>query len=96
MSSSDSTICQSRVETGEYERMVKNLKSLGKRVLIGVEYGKDFERDGKKGFKEKKPKEDKTIVFSTWIFGEIASRSVGTLHQASGNHYIGRPPVRVT
>ena len=48
--SSDSTIYQSRAESGDYDRMVKNLKTLGKRALIGVEYAKDFERDGKRGF----------------------------------------------
>lgn len=93
MSSSDSTTYQTRVDSGDYDRMMKNLKNLGTRALIGVAYDKHFERDGKRGFIEKNANGK---VFSTWIFGEIASRSVGTLHQASGNHYIGRPPVRLS
>ena len=36
-----------------------------KRALVGIEYGKDFECDGKKGL-EKSSLDEKTLVFSAW------------------------------
>ena len=83
---------QLRLENGEYNRIATNLLNFQKWALVGVEYGLDFERDPKKGFRTKTAT-DKYIPFSTWVFGEIASREQGTLHQASGNHFIGRSPV---
>lgn len=81
-----------RAETGDFKRIAANLKNLKKCALMGVEYARDFERDAKTGF-QMKTSDVKKTPFSTWIFGEIAPRAVGTLHQASGNHFIGRPPV---
>ncbi len=45
--------------------MVKNLMNFQKRALVGIEYGKDFECDGKKGL-EKSSLDEKTLVFSAW------------------------------
>ena len=84
---------QLRVVNGDYEHIASNLLNFQKRALVSVEYGLDFERDPKRGFRTKTP-DDKYTPFSTWVFGEIASRDLGTLHQASGNHFIGCPPVR--
>ena len=37
--------------------------------------------------------ENHCAPFSMWLFGEITPCSVSTLHQASGNHYIGCLPI---
>ena len=87
----DSALYLHHVSSGDYDRLAANISSLNKHALIGLEYGRDFERNQKNGFITKSS--SKPIPFSTWIFGEIARHNVGTLHQASGNHFIGRPPV---
>lgn len=74
---------QLRLQSGEYDRITTNLLNFKKHAL-----------DPKKGFRAKTT-DDKYTPFSTWIFGEIASCSLGTLHQASGNHFIGWLPVHV-
>ena len=91
MSDPSSTWYHRHAQTGDFERITSNLINLKKRALLGVEFDRDFERDSNTGFQMKAA--DKTVPFTTWIFGEIAPRAVGTLHQASGNHFIGRPPV---
>jgi hypothetical protein len=83
-----------RVASGEYDRLTTTLTNMNKKALIALEYNRDFERDSEKYFRFK-PVGEKPVPFYCWIFGEIASRSVGTIHQASGNHYVGKSPVRV-
>jgi hypothetical protein len=90
---SDSLLYQSRVSSGDYDRLSANLLTFNKHALVNLEYGRDFERDSRRGFKIISESENRRAPFSTWLFGEIAPHSVGTLHQASGNHYIGCPPV---
>ena len=41
-----------------------------------------------------KSNDDKIVPLTAWVFGEIAPRAIGALHQASGNHYVSRGPVR--
>ena len=91
---SDSSLYLNRLESGDYDQLVNRLRDMGSRALINLEYNRDFERDIRNGFNVKS-NDDKIVPFTTWVFGEIAPRSVGTLHQSSGNHYIGRPPVRL-
>ncbi|KAF8328489.1 hypothetical protein F5887DRAFT_1079072 [Amanita rubescens] len=88
---SDSAFYLDRVTSGDYNRLIDNVRKMGSRALINLEYKRDFERDTRNGFKLKS-NDEKIVPFTAWIFGEIAPRAVGTPHQASGNHYIGRPP----
>ncbi|KAF8344843.1 hypothetical protein F5887DRAFT_917856 [Amanita rubescens] len=87
----DSTLYLQRAESGEYNRLVDSLRNMGKRAMVNLEYKREFERDMRNGFKMIST-DDKQVPFTAWVFGEIAPRAVGTLHQASGNHYIGRHP----
>ena len=89
----DSSFYHLRASSGEYDRLVTNLNSMQKHALMGLEYGRDFERQPKNGFRRIVGDEKKGL-FSTWVFGEIADKAIGTIHQASGNHYLGRAPVR--
>jgi len=66
--------------------------AMKKRALVSVEYKRDFYQDPKKGFMWSTG-DANTTPFIPWLFGEIAPRAVGTLHQASGNHYLGKRPV---
>ncbi|KAF8320642.1 hypothetical protein F5887DRAFT_1291293 [Amanita rubescens] len=88
---SDPEIYHQRLSSGEYDRLANNLRGMQNRALVNIEYKRDFDRDARNGFKIITNSET-VVPFTTWIFGEIAPRAVGTLHQASGNHYIGRPP----
>lgn len=82
-----------RGSSGEYDLLSANLKNMKKHALLGVEYGRDFERHASTGFSRIKG-DGKKNTFSSWVFGEIADKAVGTVHQASGNHYLGKAPVR--
>lgn len=93
MSDNESTIYQQRVSTGAYARLMDNIKAIKSRALVFSEYKRDFYQDSKRGFMTHRSDGDPT-PFKMWLFGEIASRAVGTLHQASGNHYLGKRPVR--
>lgn len=90
----DSHIYHLRASSGEYDKLLVNLQNMKKHALFGLEYNVDFERHPKNGFRKLAGNEKKGI-FSTWVFGEIADRSLGTIHQASGNHYLGTHPVRL-
>lgn len=91
---SDESFYHQRVTSGEYDHLTTTLGKMQKKALIALEYNRDFERDPQKDNFCFKPVGEKPIRFSAWIFGEIAPRSVGTVHQASGNHYAGTPPIR--
>ena len=93
MSSSHASDYQQRVSSGAYEKLIANLSTLEARALISVEYKRDFYQDSKKGFMIPAQGDGQATPFKTWIFGEIAPRASGTLHQASGNHYFGKRPV---
>ena len=89
----DSSFYHLQASSGEYDRLVTNLNSMQKHALMGLEYGCDFEHQPKNGFRCIVGNEKKGL-FSTWIFSEIADKAIGTIHQASGNHYLGCAPVR--
>jgi hypothetical protein len=90
----DSSFYTQRVSSGDYDQLVERVRNLGKRALINLEYKNDFERDARNSGFKLKSNGDKVIPFTAWVFGEIAPRAVGTLHQATGNHYFGPNPVR--
>jgi hypothetical protein len=88
-----SSFYKERHSSGAYTHFIESLTSFKSRALVFSEYKQDFERDSKKGFVRLSPNRNAT-PFKTWLFGEIAPRDVGTLHQASGNHYVGKRAVR--
>jgi hypothetical protein len=92
MSESDSSFYQRRLSSGAYTRLTEKISDFKSRALVFSEYKRDFSQDSNKNFVCKNPS-GKSVPFKTWLFGEIAPRDVGTLHQASGNHYLGKRPV---
>ena len=90
----ESTIYQQRVSSGAYMRLMDNITAIKSRALVFSEYKHDFYQDSKRGFISHSADGNPT-PFKMWLFGEIASRNLGTLHQASRNHYLGKRPVRL-
>jgi hypothetical protein len=95
MADSHSSFYKERLSSDAYTHFIDNVASLKTRALVFSEYKKDFKRDSKMGFIRQSNNGD-AAPFKTWLFGEIAPRDVGTLHQASGNHYVGKRAVRFT
>jgi len=93
MSAPEPSIYEQRVSSGAYTQLINNLQILESRALISVEYKRDFYQEGKRGFLTVPSGDGSVRPFKTWLFGEIAPRAAGTLHQASGNHYFGKRPV---
>ncbi|KAF8340217.1 hypothetical protein F5887DRAFT_1284308 [Amanita rubescens] len=77
---------ETRTTSGLYDTFIQNLLNLGNHALANIEWRKDWKRD---------PNDSRELIFSdgrpftTVIFGEIASASMGTRHSAMGNHYVG-------
>ncbi|KAF8349183.1 hypothetical protein F5887DRAFT_1070524 [Amanita rubescens] len=88
---SDSAFYLDRVTSGDYNRLIDNVRKMGSRALINLEYKRDFERDTRNGFKLKS-NDEKIVPFTAWIFGEIRATCRRNTSPGFGNHYIGRPP----
>lgn len=87
------TCYDEQITSGLYDSLVQKFLNLDKALLSNLEWSKDIKRD---------PADHRRLLFSdgrpftTLVFGEIAPQSMGSLHSAVGNHYMGssRKPVR--
>src|SRR6266436_4206572 len=89
MTDPKTNVYQERVSSGAYTRLIDNVMAMKSRALVSSEYKRDFYQDSKKNVVTPPKGEGNPTPFKTWLFGEIAPRAAGTLHQASGNHYLG-------
>lgn len=85
---------QKRVSSGFYDEVYQKLQDLNPFLLANLTWDTDFKHD---------PTYAREFIhtsdgqrFSTFIFGEIAPASDGTIHSALGNHFIGTSPKYVS
>ena len=96
--SATAEISQAVERTAElYDELAASITRMKKKALANLVYEEDFERDPANSKRFRLKSGDGSLKsFETFIFGEIIRSGLGTVHQASGNHYAGRgPPVSI-
>jgi hypothetical protein len=80
-----------------YDKLADKIVGLKKKALANLVYEEDFDRDPSNLKRFRLCSADGSFKpFTSWIFGEVVRSSLGTVHQATGNHWAGKaPPVCV-